>query len=171
MTNTSIALFYTQQFPKMLNNLNHCLDKGAAYADAKRFESTVLCQARLAPDQFNLIRQVQIACDNAAIGAARLAGRDLPRFPDEEKTLPELKARIEKAIAYLKTFNSKDFAGAEERTVTQPWWNGKTMNGHDFFHQVALPNFFFHVTTAYSILRHNGVDIGKADYLGHIELK
>jgi hypothetical protein len=168
---SSIATFYTRQFPKMLDNLGRCLDKGAAHADIKKFESAILCNSRLAPDQFNLIRQVQIACDNAAIGAARLAGRDLPKFPDEEKSLPELKTRLEKTIAYLKTFNAKDFEGAELRKITQPRWNGKTMNGYDFFHQVALPNFFFHVTTAYSILRHNGVDIGKADYLGHLELE
>lgn len=161
------------QFSKMLNNLDMILNKAQAFADSKKIDSEVLLNSRLAPDQFNLIRQVQIACDTAKLGAARLAGKEksAPVNEDNEKTLAELKVRIESTINYLNTFTTKDFKGAEERRVTQARWEGKYLNGIEFIIQSALPNLYFHVTTAYSILRHNGVDIGKKDYLGPLPLK
>lgn len=163
--------FTVPQFIKMLTNLNKILDKAQAHADAKKFEMDVLLHSRLAPDQFNLIRQIQIACDTAKLGAHRLTGKDVPKHDDSEKTLPELKKRIEETIQYLQTFTAKDFAGAEERKISQPRWEGKWLTGWEFANQHALPNLYFHITTAYSILRHNGVDIGKKDYLGEMPYK
>jgi hypothetical protein len=159
------------QFTKTLQNLSAMLDKAAAHADSKKFDVEVLLNARLAPDQFNFIRQVQIACDTAKLGVARLTGKEAPSYEDNEKTLPELKARIEKTLAYLGTVAAADFAGAAERRVSQPRWQGKYLTGTEFAVQHMLPNFFFHVTTAYAILRHNGVDVGKKDYLGTMPFK
>ncbi len=158
-------------FVKTLRNLNVILEKGAKYAEAKKFEPEVLLNSRLAPDQFNLIRQVQIACDTAKLCAARLTGKDAPVHDDSEKTLAEVKTRIDQTISFLNGFFAKDFAGAEEKHITQPRWEGKYLLGTDFVLHHAVPNFYFHVTTAYSILRHNGVDVGKKDYLGEIPFK
>jgi hypothetical protein len=161
------------QFDKMLGNLSSFLDKGAAYADSKKFDVTVLLNSRLAPDQFNLIRQVQIACDTAKLGVARLTGKveSAPVHPDTETTLAELQARIKAVREYLSGFSKEDFAGAEERKVSQPRWEGKYLTGYEFAIQHAIPNLYFHVTTAYAIMRHNGVDLGKKDYLGNIPYK
>lgn len=159
------------QFTKMLHNLSKVLDKGQAFADLKKIESTVLIHSRLAPDQFHLIRQVQIACDTVKLGAARLAGKEAPSHDDKEVTLPELKARIETVIGYLETFTAKDFSGWEERKITQPRWEGKFLTGLEYLNQHVLPNLYFHITTAYAILRHNGVEVGKKDYLGEMPYK
>ena len=160
-----------QQFTKMLHNLNAILDKAAKHAETKKFEVDVLLNSRLAPDQFNFTRQIQIACDTAKMCAARLTGKEAPAHEDNEKTLPELRSRIEKVMGYLNSFTAKDFEGAHERKVTQPRWEGKFLTGHEFAVQHAIPNFYFHFTTAYSILRHNGVDVGKKDYLGVMPYK
>lgn len=156
------------QFSKMLKNLDAILDKGAEHAKQKNFDVTVLLNSRLAPDQFNLIRQVQIACDAAKLGVARLTGKveSCPSHPDTETTLEELKARIHSVIAYLETFKPEDFEGAATQVINNKWWGGKTLCGFDFIIQHCMPNVYFHVTTAYAILRHNGVSIGKDDYLG-----
>jgi hypothetical protein len=159
------------QFTKTLHNLSLILDKATTHAEAKKFDVEVLLNSRLAPDQFNLIRQVQIAADTAKLYVARLSGKDAPVFEDTEKTLPELKARLEKTIGYLNGFSAKDFVGAEERKITQPRWEGKYLTGLEYATQHAIPNLYFHVTTAYAILRHNGVDIGKKDYLGEMPFK
>lgn len=166
-----IYQFTVPQFIKMLNNLSHVLDKGAQFAESKKIEMEVLLNSRLAPDQFNLIRQVQIACDTAKLGTSRLTGKEAPTHDDKEKTLPELKARIESTISYLKTFSENDFKEVNERKVTTPRWEGKYLNGLEFAIQHAIPNIYFHVTTAYAILRHNGVDVGKKDYLGEMPFK
>ena len=159
------------QFTKMLNNLTHILDKGAMSAEARKFEVDVLLNSRLAPDQFNLIRQVQIACDTAKLGAARLAGIEAPVHQDTEKTLPELKARIEDVVKFLGTITPEQFAGAHERKISQPRWEGKYLTGSEYAVQHAIPNIYFHITTAYAILRNNGVDVGKKDYLGEMPYK
>jgi hypothetical protein len=159
------------QFSKMLNNLNTILDKGAQSAEERKFDVDILLNARLAPDQFNLIRQVQIACDTAKLGAARLAGVEAPIHEDKEKTLPELKARIRDVINYLATFKPEDFQGAHERKISQPRWEGKYISGTEYALMHALPNIYFHITTAYSILRNNGVNVGKKDYLGEMPFK
>lgn len=154
------------QFIKTLKNLDSFLDKAAGYADSKKFDVEVLLQSRLAPDQFNLIRQVQIACDTAKLGASRLTGKAAPSHDDSEKTLAEVKARIQSTIAYLESFKPEDYKNAATTTVTQPRWEGKTLTGNEYVIHHMIPNLYFHVTTAYSILRHNGVDVGKKDFLG-----
>jgi hypothetical protein len=154
------------QFIKTLENLSQCLDKAAAFAEAKKIDPEVLLGSRLAPDQFALLRQIQIACDTAKLGVARLTGKDAPVHEDTEKTLTDAKARIDKALDYLRTVTAADFAGAEERHVSQPRWAGKYLTGKQFAVQYLIPNLYFHVTTAYAILRHNGVELGKRDYLG-----
>jgi hypothetical protein len=159
------------QFTKMLQNLEQCLDKAAAFADAKKIDAQVLLTSRLAPDQFALMRQIQIACDTAKTGVSRLTGKEAPAHADDETTLAEAKVRIGKVIAYLKTFSASDFAGADQRHISQPRWAGKYLTGYEFALQHAIPNFFFHVTTAYAILRHNGVELGKKDYLGPMPFK
>jgi hypothetical protein len=159
------------QFAKMLRNLDHWLDKAAAHAKAKSFDVEVLVQARLAPDQYALVRQVQSACDSAKFVAAYLAGKQAPAHPDTEKTFAELRQRIQTCIAYLETLKESDFAGADERKVAPPWLQGKWVRGDQYLTQAALPNFYFHITTAYAILRHNGVDVGKMDYIGNLPVR
>jgi hypothetical protein len=161
------------QFSKMLNNLSSILAKGDAFAEAKKIEVSVLLNSRLAPDQFNLIRQVQIACDTAKLSVARLTGQEAsaPKHDDNESTLAELQTRIASVIDYLATFNAEDFVGAETRKITHHRWNDNYLTGHDFLLEHAIPNVYFHITTAYSILRHNGVEVGKKDYLGAMPFK
>lgn len=159
------------QYQKMLSNLSVCLEKAALHAENKKFDVDVLLHSRLAPDQFSLIRQIQIICDTAKFGAARLCGKDAPSHPDTEKNITELIARIETVQSYLATFTKHDFLGAEERHVSQPRWEGKYLTGLEFATQHSAPNFYFHITTAYSILRHNGVDVGKKDFLGAMPYK
>ena len=156
------------QFSKMLGNLLAILNEAEKYAAEKKFDVAVLLQSRLSPDQFNLIQQVQTACDTAKLGAARLAGteKDAPVQADTEATLAELKARIESTVAYLKTFTVESFAKSAERRITQPRWNGKSLSGEQFLVEHVIPNFYFHLTTTYAILRHNGVPVGKRNYLG-----
>lgn len=133
----------------------------------------VLLNSRLAPDQFSLIRQVQIACDTAKIGVARLTDNldTVPKHDDSETTLAELQARISSVLDYLATFKADDFANAATIHVSQPRWEGKYLTGYEFAIEHAIPNIYFHVTTAYAILRHNGVEIGKKDYLGAMPYK
>jgi hypothetical protein len=154
------------QTKKMLGNLEKWLDAGVAYAQKKSFDPGVLLVARLAPDQYALTRQVQAACDAAKFLAARLAGKDPPKHPDTEQTVDEVKKRIQAVVAYLDTFTPADFAGAETRHVELAFLEGKYVLGSDYAREMALPNFYFHVTTAYAILRHNGVDLGKRDFIG-----
>ena len=159
------------QFTKMLHNLNLMMDKAVLNSVERKFEMDVLLNSRLAPDQFNFIRQVQIACDTAKFYAARMTGKEAPVNEDTEKTLPELKARIETVIGYLNSFKAEDFKGAEERKISQPRWEGKYLTGFEFATQHAIPNVYFHVATAYAILRHNGVPVGKKDFLGEMPYK
>jgi len=126
---------------------------------------------RLAPDQFAFARQVQTACDTAKLAASRLTGKEAPKHEDNEQTLDELSLRVRSVIAYLDGFSAADFEGAAARSVTQPRWEGKTMSGAAYFLEHALPNFFFHATHVYAILRHNGVPVGKRDYLGALSMR
>jgi uncharacterized protein len=159
------------QFTKMLQNLSAILKKGGQHAETKKFDVEVLLNSRLAPDQFNLTRQIQIACDSAKLCGARLTGKDAPVNDDKEKTLPELLGRIQQTVSFLHTLSVDDFNGAEDRKISQPRWEGKWLTGNEYLLQHAIPNVYFHVTTAYSILRHNGVDVGKKDYLGEMPYK
>ena len=155
-------------FVKMLRNVERWMDTAAANAQERGFEVDVLAQARLAPDQFPLVRQVQSACDQAKFAAAYLGGKQAPSHPDTEQTFSELHQRIEKCLGFIATVHATDFAGAEERKVSPQWLGGKWLRGDDYLVHVAIPNFFFHVTMAYAILRHNGVNLGKMDYIGGI---
>jgi hypothetical protein len=153
-------------FAKTLQNLEQWMDKATAYAKTKSFEVDVLAQARLAPDQYPFVRQVQSACDQAKYAAAYLGGKQAPSHPDTEQ-----RQRIQKCLSFLETVQAKDFAGAEERKVSPPWLGGKWLRGDDYLVHIALPNFFFHATMAYAILRHNGVDLGKMDYIGSMPIQ
>src|SRR5579863_9974520 len=156
-------------FTSALTNLSGLLDKGATHAAARKFDPGVLVAARLAPDMFPLSRQVQIACDLAKNSAARLAGQEPPRFEDNEKTIDELRARIARTRDYLKSIPPSALEGSETRDIKVPAGERSfEFKGLAFIQHWAIPNVFFHVTTAYNILRHNGVDIGKRDFLGPI---
>ena len=152
---------------RMMNNLAAVLEKAAQHAQAKKIDPEVFVGARLAPDMFPLSRQVQIASDTAKIGAARIAAIEAPPFEDNEKTLPELIERAKMTATWLETLKPEQFAGSEDRTVT---WKTrsteKSMPGPAYLLHQLLPNLHFHCTTAYNILRHNGVELGKMDYLG-----
>ena len=154
------------QMSKQLGQIDKWLDAAVAYAEQKKFDPNLYLGFRLAPDQFGFGRQVQIACDTAKQAAARLAGKEAPAHPDTETTIPELRARIQSVRTYLGTFTAKDFEGAATRVITQPRWEGKVMSGANYFLEHAAPNFFFHLSHAYAILRHNGVPLGKRDFLG-----
>jgi uncharacterized protein len=151
----------------MLGNLGHFLDKAQAFVDTRKCEPTALTQYRLAPDMLPFARQVLIACDAAKNGIARLSGEAAPKFDDTETTIAELKERIAKTISYLQSVPAEKINGTEEREITFPVGRDatRTLSGEAYLKHWMLPNLFFHVTTAYAILRHNGVDIGKADYL------
>jgi hypothetical protein len=151
---------------KQLGQLDRWLETAGTYAKEKSFDSNLFLGFRLAPDQFAFARQVQIAGDTAKLAASRLSGKDAPVHADTEQTLDELRARVQSIISYLDGFSAKDFEGAATATITQPRWEGKTMTGADYFLEHVLPNFYFHLTTSYAILRHNGVAVGKRDYLG-----
>ncbi len=163
MSSASVPIFV-----KMLGNLSHCLAKARAHAEAKKFDPNVLMGVRLAPDMLPFKSQVQIACDSAKFCVARLSGTEAPSFEDNEATLPELEARIAKTVAYLQSVPGAQLDGSEERPISVPRRGREPMQftGEQYLKHYALPNFFFHVTTAYALLRHNGVDLGKADFLG-----
>jgi uncharacterized protein len=156
-----------------LNALSGVLDKAQAFATAKKIDPSVLLNSRLAPDMFSLTRQVQVATDLAKNGAARLAGVEPPRYEDNETTLDQLKARLAKTIAYLKTLDAKQIDAAADRQITFPLGptNKGHMKGDDYLNHFVLPNVYFHLTAAYAILRHLGVEIGKQDFLGAIPMK
>jgi hypothetical protein len=159
------------QFSKMLANLSRIAEKGQQHADQKKFDFSNILHARLAPDQFNFIRQVQIACDTVKFGAARLSGKDAPKFEDNEASLADLQSRVAKTRDYLAAIKEDHFKGWESRKTLNPRREGKYLPGNEYLVQYVIPNFYFHVTTAYAILRHNGVDIGKMDYLGEINYR
>ena len=154
-------------FVRMLNNLSAILDKAAAHADAIKIDPSIFVNARLAPDMFPLSRQVQIATDGVKGCAARLAGIEVPSYPDTETTIPELKTRIAKTIAFMQSVTPAQIDGSEERKIALKV-GGRDLSflGQPYLFNFVIPNFYFHVTTAYAILRHNGVEIGKTDFLG-----
>lgn len=152
---------------KLLLNLDGWLEKAAAHAAEKKFDKEVFVQARLAPDAYPLVRQVQAAADGAKLLAARLSGKQAPVHPDDEKTFDELRARIEKSVAFIDTVTEKDLEGAASRAVAIPFLGEKKgMKGIDYAFEFSGPNFMFHLVTAYQILRHNGVALGKRDFIG-----
>ena len=156
------------RFVNMLKNLSAILDKAQAHAEAKKIEPAVLLGCRLYPDMFTLTRQVQVACDNAKGAAARLAGVEVPKHEDTEQTFADLKARIAKTVDFVESFKPAQIDGTEEKEIhlklgpLEVDWKGM-----QYLLGFALPNFYFHVVTAYDILRHNGVEIGKREYIGN----
>ena len=161
---------YTSSVPvaiHFLGNLSKILEKGQAFCEEKKIEPTVLTSARLAPDMFTLARQVQIACDVAKGCGARLSDTEAPKHEDTETTFEELQTRIQKTIAFLETLSADSIDGTEAKDIqikAGPY--ELQFTGTDFLNKWALPNLYFHITTTYSILRHNGVEVGKMDYLG-----
>ncbi len=157
-------------FVHQLKALSACLDKAEAMCKAKKIEETVVTGMRLAPDMLPMSRQVQIACDFAKGASARLAGVDIPAYDDTEKTFGELRARIAKTIAYVQTLTAKQIDGSEEREMQNLKIGGNPVKikGQPYLLHFATPNFYFHVTMAYAVLRHNGVDLGKRDFMGPV---
>lgn len=168
-----MSLFHltVPQFEKNLQNVGRWIDKAIEHANAKSFDPNVLLVARLAPDQYPLVKQIQVICDSAKLATARLAAKEAPSHPDNEKTWDELRTRVRSVLEYVRSFKPADFEGAETRHVTLPWMPGKVLTGKDYVTEFALANFFFHYTTAYAILRHNGVSLGKADFIGSLPFK
>ena len=162
LSSASLPVFQTA-----LSNLLHCLNKAEANAAARKFDPNVLFAARLAPDMLPFASQIRIACDAAKNGTARLAGIEAPKFDDNETTFAELQARITKTLDWLATVPASSIDGREDADITFPVGRDKTrtMTGEAYLKHYALPNMFFHVVTAYALLRHNGVDVGKTDYL------
>jgi len=166
----SVQAVSVDLFTLSLTNLSALLEKGLAHSTARKFDPSVLVSARLAPDMFPLSRQVQIACDSAKNSCARLAGLEPPRFEDNEKTIEELRARIARTIEYIKGIPTSALEGSEDRDIRIPVGPDRFLDfkGLAFVQRWAIPNVFFHITTAYAILRHNGVEIGKRDFLGDV---
>jgi hypothetical protein len=153
-----------------LTNLSAILDKAAAHATAKKFDSVVLAQARLFPDMHPLVRQVQIACDTAKGAGARLAGIEVPKHEDTEVTFADLKARVAKTVDFLKTINAAQLKDAESRSVELKFPSGTLkFTGASYVTDFVLPNFYFHLSMVYALLRKNGIDVGKGDFLGAIQ--
>jgi uncharacterized protein len=159
-------------FELVLNALSGVLDKAEAFAKAKKIEDAVLLRSRLAPDMFDLTRQIQVATDQARRGAARLAGTEAPKVEDNETSIAQLKDRIAKSVAYIKTLDRKAIDASADKEIVFPLGPEKKghMKGDDYLNHFVLPNFYFHCTAAYTILRHLGVDIGKRDFIGAIPL-
>lgn len=156
------------QMKKMLGQMDKWLDTATAFATSKSFDPNLFLGFRLAPDQFAFVKQVQATCDTAKLAAARLAGKEAPKHADNESTIAELQERVRSVIAYLDGFTEEDFKNGSTQSITQPRWEGRVMTGADYFVEHATPNFFFHLSHTYAILRHNGVTIGKRDYLGKL---
>ncbi len=157
-------------FVRMLGNLGRWLDKAEAHAKAKKFDTSVYLNARLAPDMLPFSKQIQIACDAAKFGVARLAGVESPKFEDNETTLAELRERIAKTVAYVQSVPAAQIDGTETKDVVVPRRDGSmTLKGEFYLKHYVLPNFYFHANTAYALLRHNGVELGKGDYLGALQ--
>jgi hypothetical protein len=157
-------------FTRTLGQLLTWLDKAEAHAQAKKFDPAVYLSARLAPDMLPFTKQVQIACDAAKFGVARLAGVEAPKHEDTEASLAELRERVRKTLDFVQSVPAGKIDGSDQRDVVLPRRDGPvTLNGEFFLKHYALPNFFFHVMTTYALLRHNGVDLGKADYLGPLK--
>jgi hypothetical protein len=151
----------------MLTNLSHLIDKAELNAADRKFDVNVLAESRLAPDMLNFCYQVRIACDAAKLAFARVGGLEAPKFEDNETTMPQLKERIQKTLAFIATVKPEDINGKEDTEVTFPAGKDRTrtLSGEDYLKHWATPNVYFHVTTAYNLLRHNGVPVGKIDFL------
>ncbi len=159
------------EFIKMLNNLEAIMAKTAVHADTKKFDVNNFLSERLIADMLPFSKQVQIACDGAKFCAAYMSHTTPPKFEDNEKTWTELRARVVKTVDYLKTMVEADYSKFKEAKVAPSWAGGQWLNGEEYFYEMALPNFYFHMTTAYALLRKSGVEIGKGDFLGALNFK
>lgn len=171
MNESIIYEISVQSFKRGLGNLIKILEKAEIHSETKKFPFENLLNSRLFPDQFQLTKQIQIACDTAKLCVARITGKEAPVHEDSEKNLNELKIRIQSVIQYLESYKEEDFKSVNDIKVSQPRWEGKYLTGFEYLTHHAIPNFYFHITTAYAILRHNGVEIGKKDYLGEMPFK
>jgi hypothetical protein len=158
------------QCTQSLKNLETCLDKADRYAANKKFDAGVLMSSRLAPDMQPFTYQVQSACDYVKAAAAWLSGQTPPRHEDNEQTIDELRSRIQQTVAFAESVKEAQYADASKSEVKLSWAPGKVIGGEDYLLQMTIPNTFFHIAMAYAILRHNGVDVGKMDFLGPINL-
>jgi hypothetical protein len=157
------------QFKRILQNVERWIDKTVAFAELKKFDPNTLLTARLAPDQFALVRQIQSTADQTKLTVARLTAKDPPKHPDTEQTFDELRKRLHSVIGYLDTFKESDFDGVESRLISLPFFpEGKAMSASDYLVERQLPNVYFHTSMIYAILRHNGVDLGKSDFIGPV---
>lgn len=159
------------QMKKMLTNLDLWLEKSISHAQSKSVEPVVLLNCRLIADMYPLLRQVQSVCDTAKFAAARLSGQEAPKHPDTEQTMDEVRGRVRTCVDYLETFKVSDFDGADTRLINLSFMPDKVLLGSDYLVEMALPNFYFHLITAYDIMRHNGVDVGKRDFIGSLNLR
>lgn len=159
------------QLLKMLGNLKAWMQEAEAYAQERGFEVDVLVNARLCPDQFSFARQVQSSCDNVKFVAARLSDTEPPKNPDTEASFAELHARIDATVAFVEGIPAEAYAGAEGKELFLPFLRGASVMSEDYVFEFVLPNTYFHLTSAYSILRHNGVKLGKRAYLGHMNIR
>jgi uncharacterized protein len=163
-----ISMYQTSvpHFVRMLGNLSAILDKASTHAEAKNIDQAVFINARLAPDMYPLSRQIQISADMTKACAARLAGIEIPQYEDSETTLADLQVRIAKTIVFLQSLSADQIDGSEDRTVTIKMFDQEVVySGQHYLLEIIIPHFYFHVTTAYAILRHHGVDLGKRDYI------
>lgn len=160
-----------QLMTKTLRNLDQWIEKAEQSATDRSFDTDVLAEARLAPDQYPFSRQVQATCDQAKFAAAYLSGKPAPSHPDTEKTFAELRQRIAKCLEFVDSVKASDLEGSDDRKVAPTWLGGAWLRGDDYVVHVAIPNFFFHATTAYAILRHNGVALGKMDFVGSLPVQ
>ena len=153
-----------------LTNLQTFLDRAEAFAKEKKFEVDTLLQSRLAPDMYPLVKQIQVTCDTAKGTVARLVGKQPPKHEDNEKTFAEIRSRVTKTMDYVKTITAGDLKNCEDRRVDLPWAEGKWMHAGQYIPEMALPNFYFHLAMTYGILRHNGVNLGKMDFIGNVNI-
>lgn len=168
----AISMYHASapQFIRMLNNLKHLLEKGATHAQSKKIDEAILTSDRLFPDMYPLSRQVQIACDMSKGCGARLAGVEAPKYEDTEITFAQLITRIDNTITFLKTLTASQIDGSEQKPISFKIRDHEfNFSGIDYVFNWAIPNVYFHITTTYNILRHNGVELGKPDFLGKIQ--
>lgn len=162
---------FVEQYIKMLNNLDGLLVKAAAHADAHKFDVNNFVTDRLAIDMLPFSRQIQIACDTAKLAVASFSHSEAPKFEDNEKTMLELRERIKKTVDFLKSKVEADYSKYKEAKYAPKWAEGKWLDGESYFYEHAIPNFYFHVQTAYAILRSRGVSVGKGDYIGALNFQ
>lgn len=163
---TQPAAVLIPQIARTLGQFLVWIDKAEAYAETRGFPADVLLTARLQPDMFPLVRQLGSACDTAKLSVSRLTGKAAPKHSDDQVTFAEVRARVTDVLAWLEAAKDEAYAGADDARVSFPWYPGKELTGPDYMLQFALPNFYFHASMAYAILRHNGVPLGKSDFMG-----